>query len=346
MNLSLVTTRFDLPDAPFGARLRTLPLGAAQLSEVSYTTLRGRRTPRLIRQSDPEMYQLILVRGGRQRLDQARNEASITPGDLVLYDSSRPSDATAAGHPGRSRSVILRFPRTLLPQPVDRVASVLATPISGRSGVGRLVAVLMTELAKNHHDCTAQDLARLGTTALDIVTTLVGQCLGRETEAPAEARETTMFLRVVSFIHTHLPSPELSPGLIAAAHQLSPRSLQRLFQQQGTTVTAFIREQRLDRCRRDLADPTLGALAIHRIGARWGYPRAADFTRAFRGATGMTPSEYRAAARLHAVPHSNHTTLPLLPLDSTPHLSAIASSRTSPRPFSASSVNPPRTNGC
>ncbi|MEW2296202.1 helix-turn-helix transcriptional regulator [Streptomyces sp. NPDC006743] len=49
------------------------------------------------------------------------------------------------------------------------------------------------------------------------------------------------------------------------------------------------------RCRRDLADPAQQTVPLATIAARWGHCRPSDFTRAFRAATGMAPSEYRAA---------------------------------------------------
>ncbi|MFJ9244159.1 helix-turn-helix domain-containing protein [Streptomyces sp. NPDC101776] len=56
-----------------------------------------------------------------------------------------------------------------------------------------------------------------------------------------------------------------------------------------------MREQRLARCRRDLADPALAHLAVAAIGSRWGFPGPAHFSNAFRTAYGMSPSEARAA---------------------------------------------------
>jgi AraC-like DNA-binding protein len=35
---------------------------------------------------------------------------------------------------------------------------------------------------------------------------------------------------------------------------------------------------------------------VHTIAARWGIPRASDFTRAFRTAYGISPTEYRFQA--------------------------------------------------
>ena len=106
-------------------------------------------------------------------------------------------------------------------------------------------------------------------------------------------------LRIHAFIQQHLGDPELSPVTIAAAHQISVRHLHQLFRQQDLTVSAWIRRERLARCRRDLADPRLRGRPIHAIALRWGFPRPAHFARTFRLSYDMTPSEYR-----EMVPHS------------------------------------------
>lgn len=86
--------------------------------------------------------------------------------------------------------------------------------------------------------------------------------------------------------------------MIAAAHHISVSHLHRVFQEQqrGETVASWIRRQRLEGARRDLADPALRTTPIHTIAARWGLPRASDFTRAHRRAYGMSPMEYRLRA--------------------------------------------------
>ncbi|MEV6993119.1 helix-turn-helix domain-containing protein [Streptomyces sp. NPDC093228] len=81
----------------------------------------------------------------------------------------------------------------------------------------------------------------------------------------------------------------MSPGAIAAAHNISLRSLHRLFQEQNLTVAGWIRARRLERCRRD--DRPARAIA-----ARWGFADPAHFNRAFRAAYGMPPGDYRHRA--------------------------------------------------
>ena len=51
--------------------------------------------------------------------------------------------------------------------------------------------------------------------------------------------------------------------------------------------------KRLSGARRDLADPALHDLPIHRIATRWGFTDHATFTRAFHAANGIPPRDYR-----------------------------------------------------
>ena len=54
-----------------------------------------------------------------------------------------------------------------------------------------------------------------------------------------------------AFVEQHLGDADLTPAAVAAAHHVSLRQLHRLFETQETTVAAWIRHRRLERCRRD-----------------------------------------------------------------------------------------------
>jgi AraC-like DNA-binding protein len=58
-------------------------------------------------------------------------------------------------------------------------------------------------------------------------------------------------------------------------------------------VAGLIRERRLERCRRDLADPGLAEIPVRAIAFRWGFPDPARFNRVFRREYGIAPGEYR-----------------------------------------------------
>ncbi|WP_236656569.1 helix-turn-helix transcriptional regulator [Streptacidiphilus jiangxiensis] len=90
---------------------------------------------------------------------------------------------------------------------------------------------------------------------------------------------------------------DMVSALFAAAHHVSLSHLHRLFQQDGTSVAAWIRDQRLDRARRDL----VGTTSIGAIAVRWGFRDAAEFSRVFRREFGLAPREYRSAAQASGV---------------------------------------------
>jgi AraC-like DNA-binding protein len=61
------------------------------------------------------------------------------------------------------------------------------------------------------------------------------------------------------------------------------------------TVSGWIRQRRLEGCRRDLLDPTFGDRSVSAIAARWGLTDAAHFSRLSVAAYGLPPAEYRRA---------------------------------------------------
>lgn len=82
---------------------------------------------------------------------------------------------------------------------------------------------------------------------------------------------------------------------IAADVGTYDKRLSAIFRQHmGTTVFAWIREERLRRGRELLADTGLG---MQEIAEHVGFRSACNFTTAFRERVGVTPSQYRKAAQ-------------------------------------------------
>ncbi|CCH31013.1 Transcriptional regulator [Saccharothrix espanaensis DSM 44229] len=115
---------------------------------------------------------------------------------------------------------------------------------------------------------------------------------------PALARvvsDPVLLRRVKAFIDARLADPELTPEQVAVANHVSTRQLYRLFETEGTTVARWIRDRRLERCRRDLIADGVG-VGVGVVGARWGMPDSSYFSRVFRQTYGCPPREYRRAA--------------------------------------------------
>ncbi|GAB1339198.1 helix-turn-helix domain-containing protein [Streptomyces sp. E-15] len=278
----------------FRGRVSTMPLGAVQVSAMAYSSYLTRRTPKLIRVSDPEIFAFGVTGSGSHVIEQNRHRAAVRPGELLFFESSRPFETHADGE-----CILIQFPRTLLPLPNRHVTRLLCQALPGDQGMGRLLTAFLTHLAEDSTSYTPGDAARLGTVGLDLVTATLAHFLEREDDMPSDSRQRVLYMRITSFIERHLADSRLTAAEVAAAHHISVRSLHRVFQQHGVTVRSWIRGRRLERCRRDLADPSKRHVPVHAIAARWGFPQPADFTRAFRTAHGITPSDYRNHVHRH-----------------------------------------------
>ncbi|MER6302814.1 helix-turn-helix domain-containing protein [Kitasatospora sp. NPDC001539] len=290
----------------FEAEMRRLELGPVTLLRTAFPSARFRRTAAMVRRSDPGVYHLTLVLGGDLALtrDGRPGQAVFGAGDLYVLDSSQPYDLRAFGvrtadrTERRPEAVGIDFPVSLLPLPPDRMRELMGRPFSGRQGTPALLTEFLVGLDRQAAALGPAEAPRLGTVVVDLVATWLARELDAGAAVPDDARHRALVQSVRSFIRRNLHDPELSPSVIAAAHHISVSYLHRVFTQQseGETVAAWIRGQRLERARRDLADPALRGTPVHALAARLGIPRASDFTRAFRAAYGMPPSEHRRRA--------------------------------------------------
>ncbi|MEU8682160.1 helix-turn-helix domain-containing protein [Streptomyces sp. NPDC048611] len=280
----------------FQASMRVLELGAVHVRPTAFQPMRYHRTPRLIRQSDPELLHMMFVARGTVGVVQAGQETTPGPGDLSLVDFSRPFDSHAINDWGLVKAVGVAVPKEMLALAGDGVNKLLGHRISGREGFGALLAQFLTRVTTDTDSFQPSDGPRLGTIVLDLVSALFAHELHADNALTPETRRRTLTLRIRSFIQQHLADPRLTPRAVAAAHHISLSHLHRLFKEQDLTVAAWIRHQRLERARRDLTDPALCHHTICQIATHWGYTRAADFTRAFRTHYGVPPRDYRHKA--------------------------------------------------
>ncbi|UNO42210.1 helix-turn-helix domain-containing protein [Streptomyces sp. MST-110588] len=278
----------------FHARMRVLDLGAVSVWPQTFQQLVIQRTPELIRRSDPELYHVSLIRKGTGVGTWDDHETVYQPCDLHVNDSSMPWEIRTGTAP--VTTVGLELPKALLPLPCKATGRTLPRRIPARSGIGALLSQFLLQVVKDADSYQPDDGPRLGRVAAELVAALLAHAIEDESLVPPDPRKRTLVLRIKHHIQQHLHDPRLTPTTVAAAHHLSVSYLHRLFEGEEATVAAWIRLRRLEAARRELADPALRALPIHRIATRWGFPRAADFSRAFRTAYGLAPRDFRQQA--------------------------------------------------
>lgn len=98
-------------------------------------------------------------------------------------------------------------------------------------------------------------------------------------------------------IARNLECGDISVNALALRHGMSPRSLQRLFENDGTTLSQFVLDQRLAYAHRLLCDPRRGAEKIAVIAFTAGFGDVSYFYKVFRRRYGLLPADVRANAR-------------------------------------------------
>ncbi|MEV4299588.1 helix-turn-helix domain-containing protein [Microbispora rosea] len=290
---SWVTT--DHPASFYGSA-RMLDLGGLQLLAMSHLTVEAARPGKLIRQADPEIFQLHLVLSGKGRAIQAGRDVDFQAGQFLLIDSSRPLAGWRGADDNAAETLIVQFPRASLGLRSDMIGGLVAAPFSVRDGITSVLAGHLTRLVENAEAFTPQDAEALTAISLELIAAACAHQLEASASLSPESRRQALLSLIHDFIRQRLSDPDLTPDTIAAAHHISVRHLYKIFQEQGTTVAAWIRRCRIEQCHRDLADIRKRSLPIQTIAARWGFTDAAHFSRTFRATYGVSPREHRISA--------------------------------------------------
>lgn len=299
-----VALRIDKADE-FAAQISTCDVGvvtAVTLATRTCVPYLADRSPALIRRADPEAYRLVVNLDGFSRGRQGDHDVTLRPGDLVLYDTSSPSQIWRGIRPPQQVEyagqtddtwLTVTFPHALLPVPFSDIRPVLGGRLPSRTGIGAMVSALVARIVRDGDRYPAATALHMSNAVVDLLAALLTEELG-EAHAPSrESVQRALLLQLQTFAERRLGNPELSAEGLAAAHHLSLRSLHRVFARQGLTVAGWIRQRRMEHVQRDLADPALAAEPIHAIATRWGFTDQAHFSRLFRAVHGMSATDYR-----------------------------------------------------
>lgn len=263
-------------------------LAETGLRRIRATQHRFERRSKDLRSGDPEVLQVLLVDLGQARMEQDGRTVALSPGDIALYDSSRPYSVETSGD---FQFTIGLLPKRLLPLPNELLRTQTARAQSSADGVGAALGALLSSLARGRASASGP------TQQAALQHALVSMYVAFMSDGELNGSPPTVHLGLAkTFIAQHLGDPGLSPADIASACDISLSYLHRLFAGEGVTVAGYVREQRLQRAHRDLTTSQLDE-RIQTVCSRWGIPDPAHFSRLFKRRFGMTPGEARNEAR-------------------------------------------------
>jgi AraC-like DNA-binding protein len=274
--------RMVIKAVPFGQmRLSLASLPRAQISNV------GRLSSRT-----PDHPYNIYVSNRRHRVVTNNHSVTLEPGDVTVADSAMAATMiTEEPYTTIGLTVPAKVFRTYLPEP-ERAVGVR---FSGKSGLSKIVSYLLLTMweyaEEDHFEKIASELAH---NLLGILST----CCQVYGDRPETGSTNTAAKReaIKRIINQNLHKPDLCVGEIAKLCGLSVRYVQRLFSEEEHTASEYIRRQRLEGCKKQLADPAWLHHSITEIAFNWGFNSSAHFARVFRAQCGVSAREFRSQA--------------------------------------------------
>lgn len=295
---SLLSFDFDFDKhQAFHGSVQSKPFADIEFIEMTCGRHAAYRDESKIGMDERPDYLMTLQLSGEFRLTQDGRTAVLRPGEFAFYDSTKPATAVSSDD---YRSLCVKFPQKLLRSSADTLAERTATRLDADAGLSPSVWALLSTL-----NATVDSVANVNRqSTVRGIMGLVGSMLtsqpgGTKPRRQIETRES-LLEQIRNYIDDNLGNPELDPREIAGAHFISVRHLHSLFHDAGFSVSAWIRDQRVERCSNDLADPLLLNVPVASIARRWGFKGASHFGQIFKAATGFTPADFRQMALTEA----------------------------------------------
>jgi AraC-like DNA-binding protein len=285
----------DRPPRPFRGTVRRQWIDDLALVDAACDPCTGSRGRSRIKDSDLDYIVILINRSGRETVSQDDTATEMRPGDAVVWDSTRPV-RFQVWEPVVKRSLFV--PRTALDEVGTRALGIVGAVLNGAAPATNLLTTYLDVLARTVDQLAPAAVSAARNATLDLLSAALQP---EHVEAPY-AHGPVLRAVVCQWLERNLGRLDLNPSTIAIEHNLSVRSVHRLFEETGETVGSFIRIRRLARARSDLST---SQDSIAEIANRWGFFDASHFSRAFRAQYGIAPSHYRADPTMRTAIGSN-----------------------------------------
>ena len=283
---SRVQLRFDAdPDQRIDARMTVQGLpGLRYASMVSSMNVSLERPRQMLADREDDVC-LILSTGGPISIAQRKQESQANGGDAVLLVYREP--AVLRFH--AMNYVAVRVPHAALAPLTKNVAAEAGRRIRRDAMALTLLETYLRNLPNSISD---PQLSGLVTTHIyDLMALAIGA--SREGTEIAMQRSLKM-VRLQAIKAALVKDRELSIHQLARDQAISPRYVQKLFDEAGTTFTEFVLDLRLEAARAMLLSPRYSRYTIAAISQEAGFGDLSHFNRRFKARYGQTPSDTRA----------------------------------------------------
>lgn len=264
------------------------PWDELRLSSIRSNAIAIERLSKEPAKISQDAYFAVLLLSGDYVLEQDGREAALRPGDMTIYDATRPHRIFC---PGRFSKLIVSIPRSKLRERVAGVEHCSALRMAGNQGVGAVSAGFLRSCAEQAGELSLPQFAALSEHCFDLLA--LALTAARPANAATSRGRSAAMTRIKEFVEQNLRNPELDAATVAGGVGMSPRYINDILADEGLSLMRYVWTRRLENCRRDLESPTGAGRQITDVAFAWGFNDLSHFSRSFKQRFGCSPRDHR-----------------------------------------------------
>lgn len=289
-----VNIRFPQNGTSIEASGTTSHVGPVTLATVRTNAMSVERTNLHIGDGfDASVYLGLQIQGSSTVIQHGR-QATLRPGDLIVYDSTEPY--TIVDTFGIWQH-FFKIPMERLALPLETLRKSSATNLAPGHPISNMAAHHFARLAADPRDFEGLTTSAVGQPSIDLLRVAIATHCDGEGSLHREILDDSLPTRIMEFIRSNLANPDLGAALIAAEHHISIRYLYKILAAEGVSLAEWVRTRRLEECKAELSSSGPAFGTIETVARRWGFTDMSSFSRSFRTAYGMTPRDWRSLHR-------------------------------------------------
>ena len=258
--------------------------------------LRLLRTPELVADGTDSVA-ILISRTGSISLCQRQQEVTLGEGEAAGLLHAEPAQMSRT--PGQWMGLMIPSKALAL---LLRDVEETTTQLIPKNSIALRLLVNYIELLKDRFEFMSAELRDVAVAHIhELVAIALGPARNGAVVAATPGVRAARLQAVKADILQNLTSCELSIGAVAKRQGISPRYVQMMLEDAGTSFSEFVLEQRLLQAYRMISDPSYRNRKITAIVADVGLGDLSYFNRTFRRRFAMTPSDARKAALMAGV---------------------------------------------
>jgi AraC-like DNA-binding protein len=273
--------------ANYDGFIREAQFGSVALTDVLLSRQHITRNRSHLSKLGKDCYYVQLIQAGNLNVLQARAVLPTNAGTGALFCASEPYDLQCLG---KVRAYYLELPRAEFASRFAKDRVPLSATMSTGHGLGRIATEFCASLAAQGSALEASVRARLGEELMDVLA-LAFDAAQRDAPLADPVVRQARLRSIKVWLEDHLCDPGLTLEAVAKANAISLRYLHSLFRLEGTSVSQWIWNRRLERSYDMLLKSD--ARSLTEIAYDVGFNSSSHFSTMFRRRFGIRPSDLR-----------------------------------------------------